>query len=284
MINTDFLNELDRFSFMIRKRVSTIYSGTRRSIKQGRGVGIVGYREYMPGDDIKSIDWRVYARSEKLFIRQFEEEKNVTAHILLDASRSMDYGEPRKFDYAAMLAVGFAYLITKENEKFAISTFSEDINISEAKRGMDYLMRTIDYLNSLELEGKTSFGACLEKYSKVITSKSLVIVISDMLTDIESIRHGLFSMAQNSLIVIQVLDRQEWDMNIGGDVKLFDLESGSAMKTYISPRLKEEYLSRLNMHINQVNDACSQLGAEFYTLRTDESIFNAFVKIMSRVV
>lgn len=284
MINTDFLNELDRFSFMIRKRVSTIYSGTRRSIKQGRGVGIVGYREYMPGDDIKSIDWRVYARSEKLFIRQYEEEKNVTAHILLDASKSMDYGEPRKFDYAAMLAVGFAYLIAKENEKFAISTFSEDINISEAKRGMDYLMRTIDYLNSLELEGKTAFGSCLEKYSKVITSKSLVIVISDMLTDIESIRHGLFSLSQNSLILIQVLDRQEWDMNIGGDVKLFDLESGSAMKTYISPRLKEEYLSRLNTHINQINDACSQLGAEFYTLRTDESVFNAFVKIMSRVV
>jgi len=103
MIDTEFFNQLNRFSLMVRKRVSSVYAGSRRAVLQGKGIEIVGYREYMPGDDIRTIDWRVYGRTEKLYIRKFEEEKNVTTHILLDSSKSMDYSSNgmTKFDYAA---------------------------------------------------------------------------------------------------------------------------------------------------------------------------------------
>src|SRR5665648_968897 len=132
MIDTDFFGQLDRFSFMVRKRVSNAYTGSRRSIKHGKGIDIIGYREYMPGDDFRTIDWKVYGRTEKLYIRQFEEERSVTTHILLDASKSRDYGDTlRKFDYAAMIGAGFAYLVTRDNEKFAISTFAETIEIAQ---------------------------------------------------------------------------------------------------------------------------------------------------------
>jgi len=166
MIDTSFFKELDRFSFMVRKRVSTAYSGTRRSILKGRGMEPVSYREYTRGDDFKIIDWKVYGRTEKLYVKEFEEEKSLTTHILLDTSKSMDFRN--KFEYAAMLALGFAYLVTKDNEKFGISTFAEEINITKPKRGRRYLSETIDLLNSTELAGKTRFDYCMEKYASII--------------------------------------------------------------------------------------------------------------------
>lgn len=282
MIETDFFEELDRFSFLMRKRVSTVYAGARRSIRYGKGIGIVGYREYMPGDDIKTIDWRLYARTEKLYIRQYEEEKSLTAHILLDASKSMEFksGNLSKFDYAAMLATGFAYIVTKENEKFGISTFSEDVNIMPTKRGTAYLMGMIDYLNNLKLAGKTNLARCIEEYIKVITSKSLVIVISDFLDKIESINAAIYRLASHELILVQVLDKQEWDVELEGDVKLYDLETAKNIKTYVSPRFREEYLQRLREHIHAIAATCDRVGAEFYTFRTDKPIFDAFFEVM----
>ncbi|MDI3487176.1 MAG: hypothetical protein PWQ50_2396, partial [Methanolobus sp.] len=102
-IDVEFFRQLDRFTFMVRKRISTAYAGSRRSIHSGRGLDTIGYREYNRGDEIKSIDWKAYARSEKLYIRQFEEDKSLTTHILLDSSKSMDYTggeEISKFEYA----------------------------------------------------------------------------------------------------------------------------------------------------------------------------------------
>ena len=177
MIDTTFFKELDRFSFMVRKRVSTAYSGSRRSILKGRGMEPVSYREYTQGDDFKTIDWKVYGRTEKLYVKEFEEEKSLTTHILLDTSKSMDFRN--KFEYAAMMALGFAYLVTKDNEKFAVATFGEEINITKPKRGRKYLSLTIDLLNSTQLLGKTRFDYCMEKYASVIRSRSLVFIISD---------------------------------------------------------------------------------------------------------
>ncbi len=280
MIDLDFFRELDRFSFMMRKRVSTVYTGTRRSIRQGRGIGVVGYREYMYGDDFKSIDWKVYGRTEKLYIRQYEEEKNITAHILLDASKSMDYGD--KFDYAARLAVGFAYMVMKENEKFGISTFSGDVDIVKPVRGIRHLMGFIEHLNSLEPGGVTRVGESVARYIQMIKSRSLVVLISDFLDSLDSVREGIYRLSRNDLVVVQVLDRDEWDFPAMGDVRLHDLEGGGVIRTYISPRFREEYLRRLRGHIEGIREACNSVGADFYSFRTDKPIFEAFAEAVAR--
>ncbi|MEA1944709.1 MAG: DUF58 domain-containing protein [Euryarchaeota archaeon] len=278
MIDTDFFNQLNRFSLMVRKRVSSVYAGSRRAVLQGRGIEIVGYREYMPGDDIRTIDWRVYGRTEKLYIRKFEEEKNVTTHILLDSSKSMDFSSNgiTKFDYAAMLACGFGYLVTRENEKFAISTFGENIDINPPKRGRGYLLHTIGRLNRIQLDGKTRFDHCTRQYEKMIRSKSLVIVISDFLTDLDSIRAGLYRLAPNDLIIISVFDPAEYDLTIGGDVKLYDMETDEVRKTYISPKLKEDYRELLDSHFGGIRETCMHIGADFFSFGTNVPIFDAF--------
>ena len=280
MIDTSFFKELDRFSFMVRKRVSTAYSGSRRSILKGRGMEPVSYREYTQGDDFKIIDWKVYGRTEKLYVKEFEEEKSLTTHILLDTSKSMDFRN--KFEYAAMLALGFAYLVTKDNEKFGLSIFAEEINITKPKRGRKYLSQTIDILNGAELSGKTNFDYCMEKYARVIKSRSLVIIVSDFMADINAIKNAIFRLGDNELILIQVLDPVEKDLDLGGEARLIDLETDDKLDVYTSPRLRDEYLKRLNDHIAKINETCLSVGADFHTVTTDRPIFEAIFEVVNR--
>lgn len=280
MIDTSFFKELDRFSFMVRKRVSTAYSGSRRSILKGRGMEPVSYREYTQGDDFKTIDWKVYGRTEKLYVKEFEEEKSLTTHILLDTSKSMDFRN--KFEYSAMLALGFAYLVTKDNEKFAVATFGEDINITKPKRGRRYLSLTIDLLNGAQLNGKTNFDYCMEKYASVIRSRSLVFIISDFMADVDAIRNSVFRLGDNELVLIQVLDPLEKSLDLGGEAKLIDLETDAKMDIYTSPRLREQYLRKLNDHISKIKETCMTVGADFHTVTTDKPVFDAIFEVVSR--
>ena len=279
MIDTSFFKELDRFSFMVRKRVSTAYSGSRRSILKGRGMEPVSYREYTQGDDFKIIDWKVYGRTEKLFVKEFEEEKSLTTHILLDTSKSMDFRN--KFEYAAMLSLGFAYLVTKDNEKFAIATFGEEINITRPKRGRRFLSLTIDLLNSMELIGKTRFDYCMEKYASVIKSRSLVIIITDFMAEVDAIRNAIFRLGDNELVLIQVLDPLEKNLDLGGEAKLIDLETDAKMDIYTSPRLRADYQKRLNDHIAKIKETCLTVGADFHTVTTDKPVFDAIFEVVS---
>jgi uncharacterized protein (DUF58 family) len=280
MIDTSFFKELDRFSFMVRKRVSTAYSGSRRSILKGRGMEPVSYREYTQGDDFKIIDWKVYGRTEKLYVKEFEEEKSLTTHILLDTSKSMDFRN--KFEYAAMLALGFAYLVTKDNEKFGISTFAEEINITKPKRGRKYLSQTIDLLNNTELLGKTRFDYCMEKYSSVIKSRSLVIIISDFMADIDAVRNAIFRLGDNELILIQVLDPIEKNLDLGGEAKLIDLETDRKLDIYTSPRLRNEYEKRLKDHIAKIKETSLAVGADFHSITTDKPVFDTIFEVVSQ--
>jgi uncharacterized protein (DUF58 family) len=280
MIDTSFFKELDRFSFMVRKRVSTAYSGSRRSILKGRGMEPVSYREYTQGDDFKTIDWKVYGRTEKLYVKEFEEEKSLTTHILLDTSKSMDFRN--KFTYAAMLALGFAYLVTKDNEKFTIATFGEEIIITKPKRGRKYLSQTIDLLNSTELIGQTRFDYCMEKYASVIKSRSLVIVISDFMADTDGIRNSIFRLGDNELLLVQVLDPIEKNLDLGGEAKLIDLETDAKMDIYTSPRLRAEYQKKLNDHNAKIKETCNAVGADFHTVTTDKPVFDAIFEVVNR--
>lgn len=284
-INVDFFRQLDRFTFMVRKRVSTAYAGSRRSFKSGKGLDTIGYREYNQGDEIKSVDWKAYARTEKLYVRQFEEDKSLTTHILLDSSKSMDYsadGAPSKFEYATMLAAGFAYLVTKDNDKFAISTFSEDVDSTRPRRGRKHLLKTIERLEAAKIGGKTAINECIIQYEREIHSRSLVIIISDFLQDKKDIESAIYRFADHDLILVQILDKTESSLVIHGHSRLVDLESGLKLDTYISEDLKTEYQKKLATHINHIRDTCSKVGAEFYAFTTDTPVFDAFFYTISR--
>lgn len=282
-IDTSFLDQLGRFSLIVRKRITSSYAGGRRSIATGRGLTIQDYRPYIKGDDTRLIDWRIYGRTDEFFVRQFEEERTLTVHVILDRSTSMNFGKPyTKFEYGSMVGLGFAYLAMKDNDKFEFSTFSEDLNPFKPQRGMSQLASTVEILNKLKVKGDSKFEDCMRKYKKLLFSRSLVIVVSDFLYDLEEIKRGLLRLGSNELKVIQVLDREEVDLKIEGDVNLHDSETERTMRTYISRRLRERYQNRLNAHSAGIRNICNKLNAEFYQITTDDPIFDSFYRVLGK--
>ena len=280
MITTDFLGLLDRFNLIMKKRVTSSYSGSRRSVARGRGTTLLDHRIYADGDDFRLIDWKVYARTDNLYVKRFEEERNLAVHILVDNSNSMNYGKPSKFDYSAMIGVGFAYLALKENEKFQFSTFSDMLEIFQPKRGMGQLASMIDYLNHAKAKGKSAFLDSVTQYKKLLTTRSLVIIASDFLFDLYEIQNALFSLGKHDLVVVQVLDRTEKEIDFSGDVKLKDSESQQELRTFVSPRLTQEYILRLKNHSQEIEETCMKMNAKYYQITTDMPIFDAFYTML----
>ncbi len=283
MIDTTFLNSLDRLSLIINKKITSNYVGERETAYTGRGLVFKEHSIYSPGEDFRAIDWKVYARTDRLFVKKFEEERNLTVHIVLDMSSSMGFGLHKfsKADYASMLAIGFAYMAMKNNERFVLATFSDALELFKPRRGMRQLAAIVDYLNNKKPRGQSNFEASLAGYKKLINSKSFVVVISDFLYDPEQIRHAASRFRNHRVVLIQVLDRMEADLNLEGDFKLIDSESRSVLRTFISPLLRKRYIDKMQEHQAKIQEICKEIGAEFYTFSTDYPIFDAFYKALS---
>lgn len=280
-IDTSFLSQLDKFSLVVNKRVTSNYAGPRRSIAMGRGLVFKEHRIYAPGDDIRSIDWRVFARTDDLYVKTYEEERNLVVHIIVDYSSSMNFGKPiTKFDYASMLGVGFAYLAMKENEKFQFSTFSDSLEVFQPKRGMGQLIAMIDHLNSIKTKGPSKVRDAIHQYKKLIGSRAMIVLISDFLIPLEEINEALYMLGDHEIKIIQVLDPIERELRLQGDFKLKDSETGDKMHTHISPRLRMQYQRLLKDHSLKIEETCNKLGMKFHLVATNIPVFDAFYKIL----
>jgi len=283
MITTSFLDQLTRFNLVVNKRVTSNLVGSKKSLAGGHGMTFKDYRIYAPGDDIRMIDWKVYARTDNHFIKVQEEEKNLTVHILIDKSASMDFGKPvSKFDYASMIGVGFGYLAMRDNEKFQFSTFAEDLNVFQPKRGMGHLAAMIQHLNSIKPKGSSKLLDTIRQYKKIIGTKSMLVIASDFLVNIEELREALYMLGNHEIKIVQVLDRAEKNLSYEGDFKLVDSETKGMLRTFISPRLRMEYQQKLDDHCAKIEDVCSKLGISYNLAITDTPIFDTFYKILGR--
>ncbi len=284
MIDTSFLDQLARFNLVVNKRVTSSYIGPRKSVARGRGIMFKEHRIYSPGDDFRSIDWKVFARTDDLYVKTYEEERNLNVHIIVDISGSMNFGKPvSKFDYASMLGVGFAYLAMKDNEKFQFSTFSENIEIFESRKGMSQLASMVEYLNNLKMKGHSNLKNCISQYRGFIGSRSMIVLISDFLVDVEEIKETLMMLGNHDITVIQVLDPIEKKLNVEGDFKLKDSESDAEMITYIGSHMREHYKGLLDKHSAQIQKMCNSLGYHFHQITTDKSIFSSFYEILQKI-
>lgn len=280
-IDMSFLGQLDKFNLVVKKRVTSNYKGPRRSIALGRGLLFKEHRIYAPGDDIRSIDWKVYARTDDLYLKTYEEERNLTVHVIVDFSASMNFGKSiSKFDYAAMLGVGFAYLAMKENEKFQFSTFSDGLKVFQSKRGMGQLIAMVDHLNSIKTKGQSKLKDAMQQYRKSMGTRAMVVLISDFLIPIEEINSALYMLGDHEIKIIQVLDPVEKELNLQGDFKLKDSETGARMRTYVSPRLRMEYMKQLEDHSAKIEETCGKLGMKFHQVTTDTPVFDTFYRIL----
>ncbi len=280
MITTEYLSGLDKFNLIMRKRVTSKYAGQRPSIMTGKGSTIKDFRIYSIGDDFRQIDWKVYARTDNLYVKRHEEERNLVLHVIIDSSASMNFGKPTKFEYAAMLGIGFAYIAMKGNEKFQYATFSNNIEIFQPKRGLSHLARMVEHFNSTKPTGISDFNTAMAAYKKALGNKSMIIIISDFLFDPQGIKEGIFQLGNHDVKLIQVLDPSERKLNIEGDIKLKDLETNTQLKTYVSSKLRSEYQRKLEQHIQELQKTSTTTRSSFHVVTTDTSIFDAFYEIL----
>ncbi|MEK6968204.1 MAG: DUF58 domain-containing protein [Nanoarchaeota archaeon] len=264
--------------------MTSSFIGSRQSTQPGRGSTLRDHRQYADGDDFRLIDWKVFARTDHMYIKRFEEERSLTVHVIVDKSDSMNFGDKvTKFDYAGMIGVGFAYLAMKENEKFRFCTFSDDIEIFSLRRGMAHLAQMIEHLNKAKTKGGSNFLECMRKYKKTLGSRSLIVVVSDFLVDYDQIEEGLALFSNHDLKVIQVLDAQEKALALEGDLKLKDLETNQEIQTFITPQNRQQYLGKLDEHIAKIEKLCMKLDADYSLVITDKPVFESFFDILRSV-
>lgn len=282
-IDTSFLKQLNRFALILEHKVNSNYAGEHKSTEQGSGLVLKDFTQYTPGDDFRRIDWKVYARSDKLYVKRYEEERNLTIHIIIDFSASMNFGTAmKKSEYASMLAIGFAYIGLRNNEKFVISTFADALQMFKPKKGRSQLARVVQFLNEKKAAGVSNFSAALQRYYKrQIKSRSLIIVLSDFLYEVDQIKKVLPLLKEHKVHFVQVLDAQETDMKMEGDYELIDSETKTKMRTFISPFLKRRYGDLMSSHQGKIKNALSQIGARFSTVTTGDDIFDSFYKIFN---
>jgi uncharacterized protein (DUF58 family) len=281
-IDLSFLHKLDRMSLIVNKRLTSNYVGERRAVATGRGLIFKDHAMYTPGDDFRAIDWKVLARLDKLFVKRYEEERNLTVHIILDYSGSMAFGgRTKKFEYADMLGLGFCYMAMKHNERFVVSTFADRLEVFKPKRGRSNLMRVLDYLNTKKPKGLSKFESSIAAYKKRINTRSYVVILSDFLYDPDEIKNAIKRYRDHHLVLIQVLDKTETDLNIEGDFKLIDVETDDTLRTFISPYARKNYLEQLADHQAKIKKACDEIGAKFFVFSTEYPIFDAFYEVLN---
>ncbi|MBT4577255.1 DUF58 domain-containing protein [Candidatus Woesearchaeota archaeon] len=282
MIESDFLKHLDRMSLLVSKRISSNYIGERKSLQTGRGTLFKDHGMYTPGDDFRAIDWKVYGRTDKLHIKRYEEDKALVTHIILDASSSMDYasGKVKKFDYASMVGLAFAYMAMKKNEKFVLSTFSENLDFIVPRKGKRHFVSVIDHLKTKEAKGKSKFEESLMSYLKKIESRSMIVVVSDFFYDLDEIERSLGRFKNSEIRLIQVLDQVESNLNLKGDLNLRDMETSEVVRTFVDKVTKSKYLKKKNEHNAKLKWIADSLGAKFYSFSTDKPIFDSIYEVL----
>jgi len=284
-IEPSFLDELARLAASLDHRTDSRRRGEQRSPNVGEGLTFSDYRRYTPGDDVRLVDWRVYARTDEYFIKQYEAERDLTVHVLLDTSASMDFGEgdEHKFEFGAKFALAFAYFATRQHDSFRFSTFGLDVErLDRGRSTRGELLRLLDSVNAVDPDGRTDFLASLEAYGRTIRSRSLVVVVSDFLEDPDEIEDGIAAFGDSDVLLVHAVAPEERDPDVVGDTVFEDPETEATHRAYFAGSTAATYRDRLETHLDEVEARARTLRAEHVVVDTGTDFFDAFAEVWTR--
>ena len=266
--------------------VEGVLSGVHRSRSKGFSVEFEEHREYSPGDEIRRIDWKALGKFDRYFIKEYEDETNLRAYLLLDASASMDYASNgiTKFDYACTLAASLAYLILKQQDAAGLVTFSNRIEaFIPPKSKRDYLTQILTALESRRPAGDTAVGKILEEIAGQVRRRGMIVLISDLLDDPEAIVKGLrhFRFNGNDVIVFHVLDQAELDLPFDGNILFEDLED-AALTVVADPRsIRKAYRAVVDEFTGQIRKLCHDHSIDYQLISTSTRLDQALTSYLS---
>lgn len=285
-IDPTVLATLDNLEMRARVIVEGFIAGLHKSPKRGFSVEFTDYRHYYRGDDMRHVDWKLYGRTDKLYIKQYEDETNVRAYLLLDSSASMSYASDgmSKLEYGRTLASALAYFIMRQRDAVGLITFDEKIiDYIPAKARQLHLFRILRSLNDLKAGNKTNIVRPLSELAMTLNRKSLVILISDLLEDEQTTIKTLQQLRAmgNEVIVFHVLDAQELHFNFNESSEFIDMETGE--KHITSPAaIRNAYLENLNNYLEDCRKRCQTSGVDYCLLDTSQPLDKALASYLAR--
>ena len=262
-------------SLQMRAKVAVegFIKGIHRSPYHGFSVEFSEYREYTPGDDPRYLDWRLFARSDRYYVKRFEDETNLRCCLVLDTSRSMGYasGPYSKSEYARTAAATIAYYLSTQRDAVGLITFEDRItDYIPARHRPGHLRRLMGALEREPTGRATDLAGPLEQIAATVRKRGLVILLSDLLAPTESLRTrlGYLRSRGHDVVVLRVLDPAELSFTFASPAMFLDVETGREL--YIDPDdARGEYLRRFAAHAAEVEHACDDLGIEFQSITTD---------------
>lgn len=274
LLSPQLLSQLERMELVSRKIFRGRMKGERRSRRKGQSVEFADFRNYVAGDDLRFIDWNMYARLDKLFLKLFMEEEDLHFYALIDGSSSMDFGNPTKFFYAKQLAAALGYIGLCRADRVKIEML-DDARTTKAPvlRGKQNLWRMLDYLNGLQPGKNVSLNDAIKSFCLRNSGKGILVLITDLM-DKSGYEAALkYLVSQNlDIYVIQVLSQPEIDPDITGDLKLVDCEDADVAEISVSQRLMDRYRQTLATFIEQAREFCLRRGIVYMMTSTERPV------------
>jgi uncharacterized protein (DUF58 family) len=276
MLEPEVVSRLGALDFIARTLVEGFLVGLHRSPYHGFSVEFAEYRQYLPGESTQNIDWRVYAKTDRHYVKVFQEETNLQARILLDVSASMDAtpedGRISKLRYGKLLAAALGYLLIKQNDAVALATFDDAprtmIPPRSSRRQLNHMLTV---LHRAEPGAKTDVGRVLDRIAEMVWRRGLIVIISDLIDDPDRVLQGLkhFRHRQHEVLVMHVLDPREIDLEIGREAKFVDPEKAVDPVRTQPWHLRESYQAAIRGWRGRLARECRQHDIDYVPLSTD---------------
>jgi len=285
ILDREFMAKLDQLGLISKKIFAGKLKGERRSKKKGISSEFADYRNYAIGDDFRFIDWNIYARLDRLFLKLFMEEEDLFVYILIDTSASMGFGEPQKMRYAQKIAMALGYIAMINLDNLAIETFSNSLVAAmKPARGKKELSRFFGFVSDVSPDGGTSLVETCKKFAAKHRRKGIVLLISDFL-DKDGYEDALKYIigTGHELFALHILSREEIEPAFVGDLKLVDSEDGTTSEVSISKALLSRYGQTLSGFLGGLKDFCFKRGANYCFTPTDNPFEDVVLRYLREI-
>ena len=275
-LDPEILQRLGDLELIAREAVEGLRVGSHRSPLRGFSTEFAHHRQYVPGDSLRSIDWRVYGRSDRYYTKLYEAETNFDCHLLIDSSSSMTYGSGKvnKLEYAKFLGASLAYLVLKQRDSVGISVFDSEIRAYLPPRStMGVLLQMDQLFKDTKPTPKTAIAKQLHDVALLLKRRSFVIVISDFLSEVEDVLAGLehLKFAGHNVMVLHTLDPHELEFPFEGTWQFDGLEGEEPLITQ-PERIKEDYLANLKEYMSAFSEGCLTSQIEYALVDTSRPL------------
>jgi uncharacterized protein (DUF58 family) len=283
-LKPEVLSRVSNLELRAKLVVEGFITGLHKSPFHGFSVEFSQHRPYNPGDSLRFVDWKVFGRTDRYYIKQYEEETNLKAHILLDVSNSMNYSSKdiSKLLYAKYLSSALSYLMLMQRDAVGVALFDSKIKkLMPPRSATSYLQPILQELDKVESGDDTKISDVLHIMAERIKRRGLIILISDLLDDPEEVLSGLrhFRHNRHEVLVFHLLDPQEINFDFNGDVVFEDLETKEKIKTH-PWYIKKDYQQKVEEFINFYKSTCRENKIDYQLLLTDSSLDHALMEYL----